>query len=165
MAERTVVVDSMSKAFAMTVWRLGWIIAPGELAFHLGNLAQCMLYGTPPFIQDAAAFALEREFDEIDAMKAAFRARRDLVVERIDAAAPLRAVRPEGSMFVLIDVRDSGLSSMDFAHRLLEAESVCLLPCDGFGPSGEGYLRLSLSSDRLAEACDRTAHFARGLNR
>lgn len=166
MGERTVVVDSLSKSHAMTGWRLGWTISSGDLPAHLSNLALCMLYGCPTFIQDAAVTALAREFDEIDVMRASFRERRDLLVERINAMPRLRCLKPEGSMFLMIDVRDSGLGSMDFAWRLLESEGVSTLPCDGFGPSGEGYLRISLSSPmaELSDFCDRLERMLRGLN-
>ena len=167
MAERTVVVDSLSKSHAMTGWRLGWTISPGDLPGHLSNLALCMLYGCPPFIQDAAVTALSREYDEIAVMRAAFRERRDLLVERINAMPRIGCRKPEGSMFLMIDVRESGLGSMDFAWRLLEAHGVSTLPCDGFGPSGEGYLRISLSSPlaELREFCDRLERMLHGLNR
>ena len=167
MAERTVVVDSLSKSHAMTGWRLGWAIAPGDLAHHLENLALCMLYGCPPFVQDAAVVALGREFAEIDAMRAEFRARRDRVAARVNAMPRARCIVPEGSMFLMIDVRDSGLGSTDFAMRLLEAEGVSVLPAEGFGPSARGYLRMSLSAPIavLDEACDRLERFLRGLNR
>ena len=167
MAERTVVVDSLSKSHAMTGWRLGWTISPGDLPGHLSNLALCMLYGCPSFIQDAAVTALSREFDEIAVMRAAFRERRDLLVERINAMPRIGCRKPEGSMFLMIDVRESGLGSMDFAWRLLEAQGVSTLPCDGFGPSGEGYLRIALSSPpaELREFCDRLEGMLRGLTR
>ena len=167
MAERTVIVDSLSKSHAMTGWRLGWTISPGDMPAHLSNLALCMLYGCPPFIQDAAVTALTHEFDEIGVMRAAFRERRDLLVERINAMDRVRCLKPEGSMFLMIDVRESGLGSIDFAERWLDAEGVCALPCDGFGPSGEGYLRISLSAsvEVLEEVCARLERFVRGLNR
>ena len=167
MAERTVVVDSLSKSHAMTGWRLGWVVAPGDMPCHLENLALCMLYGCPTFIQDAAVVALSREFAEIDAMRAAFRERRDLVADRVDAMPGARCVRPEGSMFLMIDVRGTGLGSIDFAWRLLEAEGVSLLPCDGFGPSGAGYLRVSLSAPLavLSDFCDRLERLLRTLDR
>ena len=167
MAERTVVIDSLSKSHAMTGWRLGWTISPGDMPAHLKNLALCMLYGCPPFIQDAAVTALTHEFDEVDVMRAAFRERRDLLVDRINAMPRISCLKPEGSMFLMVDVRDSGLGSMDFAWRLLETEGVSTLPCDGFGPSGEGYLRVSLSSPvaKLSEFCDRLERMLLGLNR
>ncbi len=167
MAERTVVIDSLSKSHAMTGWRLGWAVVPGDLALHLENLALCMLYGCPTFVQDAAVVALGREFAEVDAMRAEFRARRDRVAARINAMPRARCIVPEGSMFLMIDVRESGLGSVDFVMRLLEAEGVSLLPAEGFGPSARGYLRMSLSAPVkvLDDACDRLERFLRGLNR
>ena len=167
MADRTVVISSLSKSHAMPGWRLGWAVAPGDLPAHLGNLAQCMLFGTPPFIQDAAVVALSREFHEIDTMHEEFRHRRDMVAERINAMPLVSCRPPEGSMFAMIDVRGSGLSSIEFATRLVDAEALSILPGDGFGPSAEGYLRMSLTAprDRLEEACDRIERFVTGLNR
>lgn len=167
MGDRTVVVDSLSKSHAMTGWRLGWVVAPGELSYHLANVTQCLLYGCPPFVQDAALVALSREFEELEAMRAEFRRRRDRVAERVNRMPRVRCLTPEGSMFLMIDVRDSGLGSIEFADRLLDAEGVAVLPCDGFGPSGVGYLRLSLSAslDVLEDACGRIERFLGGLNR
>lgn len=167
MGERTVVIDSLSKSHAMTGWRLGWVVAPGALPSHLGNVAQCMLYGCPTFIQDAAVVALSREFAEIDAMRATFRERRDRFTDRVNAMPHVRCLRPEGSMFLMVDVRETGLGSIDFAERLLDAEGVSVLPCDGFGPSGEGYLRISLSAPLavLEDSCTRLERFVRALDR
>jgi len=167
MAGRTAVVDSLSKSYAMSGWRLGWVVAPAALMPHLEALSQCMLYGCPPFIQDAAVVALTHEFAEIEAMRAAFRARRDRVVGRLNAMPYLGCRPPEAGMFAMLDVRATGLSAHDFAFRLVETEGVSLLPGDGFGPSAEGYVRLSLTapSEVLDAACDRIARFVAGLNR
>ncbi len=159
--DRTVVVDSLSKSHAMTGWRLGWAIGQGELASHLYNLLLCQLYGCPPFIQDAAVIALSREYEEIDVMRAEFAARRTLVAERVNDMPLAACLPPEGGMFLMIDIRATGLGSVDFAFRLFEAEGLALMPGVGFGPSGEGHLRLSLSSPRpvLDDACARLARF------
>jgi arginine:pyruvate transaminase len=165
MAERTVTINSLSKSHAMTGWRLGWSIAPPSLAGHLGNLALCMLYGSPPFVQDAARAALAHPPHELDAMKAAYRRRRDLVVRRFGNAAGLRCHRPEGGMFAMVDVRGTGLSAQSFSSRLLDAEGVAVLPADAFGPSAAGHVRISLGTgDReLEQACERIQRFAEGL--
>lgn len=167
MAERTVIIDSLSKSHAMTGWRLGWTISSGDMPGHLYNLALCMLYGCPSFIQDAAVTALTQDIQEVDTMRAAYRERRDVLVDRINAMPRLSCQKPEGSMFLMVDVRDSGLSSLDFAARLLDTEGVSTLPCDGFGPSGEGYLRIALSSpiEKLKDFCDCLERMMRGLNR
>src|SRR5689334_15160462 len=83
MAERTATLNSLSKSHAMTGWRVGWVVAPPSLAAHLENLALCMLYGSPDFIQDAAVVALESNLPELAAMREAYRQRRDLVCESL----------------------------------------------------------------------------------
>ena len=117
--------------------------------------------------EEEAEGLLEKYLDEVEAMRAEFRARRDRVVEMISRMPLVRCTPPEGSMFLMIDIRETGLASEDFAFRLVEAEGVSLLPCDGFGPSAIGHLRLSLSAsmERLVEACRRLERFLRGLNR
>jgi arginine:pyruvate transaminase len=157
MAERTVTVNSLSKSHAMTGWRIGWTVSPPELTPHLGNLALCMHYGCPGFIQDAAAAGLDNEPAEIAALKAELRARRDLVCDRLDGVAGLERLKPEAGMFVMLDVRATGLAAFDFASGLLESQAVSLLPADAFGQSARGHLRIGLCSSRdvLAEACRR----------
>jgi arginine:pyruvate transaminase len=165
LASRTVVVRSLSKSHAMSGWRLGWAVAPGELAGHMEILSNCILYGTPQFIQDAAIAALTGEIQETADMKAAYKARRDFVVDRISRINQLGCVRPDAGIFCMIDVRDTGLSDEEFAWRLVEEEAVSLLPANAFGPSGEGYVRLSytLPLDRLEEAMGRIETFVRRL--
>jgi arginine:pyruvate transaminase len=165
LADRTVVIGSLSKSHAMCGWRVGWVIGPVELARHLYNLSLAMHYGLPTFIQDAATAALARDHDEVASMQETFRARRDMVVQRVRAMSGLDCVRPDGSIYVMVDVRGTGLSSQAFAWRLLEEADVAALPADGFGPSGAGYLRWSLTvpTDRLSEACDRLETFVRAL--
>ena len=159
MAQRTVTVNSLSKSHAMTGWRIGWTISPAELTPHLENLALCMHYGCPGFIQDAAAAGLDQAPAEIAAMKAELRARRDLVCERLGGVDGLECLKPEAGMFVMLDVRGTGMAAFDFASGLLESHAVSLLPADTFGQSARGHLRIGLCSgqDVLAEACHRIA--------
>ena len=163
MAKRTVTIGSMSKSHAMQGWRLGWAVAPPPLAHHLVNLIMCMIFGTPPFTQDAAQFALTHALEEADAMKAEYRRRRDLVCERINACSGLRCEWPEGGMFLLVDVRGTGMSDTEFAHTLLDAEGVCVLPAASFGRSARGHVRVSITApiEALTSACDRMERFTR----
>lgn len=165
MAERSVVISSLSKSHAAPGLRLGWIVGPEELAKHLYNLLLCMLYGGPPFIQDGALAALKADPPELAAMRGDYARRSALLAGILQDAPRCRAARPEGGMFVLLDVRGTGLSSETFAHRLLAAEGVATLPADGFGPSAAGHLRLSLTQPDavLEEAGRRIVRFARGL--
>jgi len=165
MAERTIVVSSLSKSHAMPGFRIGWIVGPAALTGHLFNLVLCMLYGGPPFIQDGALVALKRDLPEVAALREDYRRRAALLVGILQAAPHCRVALPEGGMFVLLDIRATGLSAEEFARDLLEREAVAALPCDGFGPSATGHLRLSLSSEdaRLEEAGHRILRFAQGL--
>ena len=167
LADRTIVVSSLSKSHAMTGWRLGWTIAPPALTAHIGNLLSTMLFGQPPFIQDAALHALTHELAEAEQMRAAYRARRDLVCTALRAAVGVDCHEPEGGMYVMVDVQETGLSAYDFAHALLEQEKVGLLPGEAFGPTLAGYLRISLTAPEtvLAEACQRIQRFVTSLAR
>jgi arginine:pyruvate transaminase len=165
MAERTVVVSSLSKSHAMPGFRFGWIIGPPALSVHLFDLLLCMCYGSPGFIQDGALAALGAELPEVAVLREDYR-RRALLLSGVLADAPnCRAIPPEGGMFVLLDIRATGLGSGDFAHALLAREDVAVLPCDGFGPSAAGHLRIALSAPdrRLEEAGHRIVRFACGL--
>jgi arginine:pyruvate transaminase len=163
MPERTVVVSSLSKSHAIPGFRFGWIIGPTSLTKHLFNLLLCMLYGGPPFVQDGALAALRRELPEVAALREDYRRRAALLAGILAEASQCKVIPPEGGMFVLLDVRRTGLSSEAFADALLEREGVAVLPCDGFGPSAAGHLRISLTSadDRLREGGERIVRFAR----
>ncbi len=155
MAERTVTVSSLSKSHAMAGFRLGWAVAPPELARHMGNLLLCMTYGAPGFVQDAACQALD-DYDTVtEAIRAIYRRRRDLVCGLLSGVPGLRCPVPEAGMFVLLDVRATGLTSSEVAWGLFRQAGVSVLDAQAFGPSAEGFLRLGLvvDDDRLTEAC------------
>jgi arginine:pyruvate transaminase len=165
MSDRTVVVSSLSKSHAMPGFRFGWIIGPTALSRHLFDLLVCMTYGSPAFIQDGVLPALESELPDVAALREDYRIRA-VSLSRILADAPnCRPTSPEGGMFVLLDVRGSGLGSEEFARGLLAQENVAVLPCGGFGPSAVGHLRISLTAPepRLKEAGRRIVRFARKL--
>jgi arginine:pyruvate transaminase len=165
MAERTIVVSSLSKSHAMAGFRFGWVVGPPALSRHLFDFLLCMYFGGPAFIQDGALAALGSELPEMGALRETYR-RRALLLSSILAQAPnCRALPPEGGMFLLFDVRSSGLGAEDFAGELLLREDVALLPCDGFGPSAVGHLRIALtaSEPRLEEAGWRIVRFAHTL--
>jgi arginine:pyruvate transaminase len=166
MAERTVVVSSLSKSHALPAFRLGWMVGPAELIRHVSNLLLCMTYGSPAFIQDGALAALREDLPEVAALREDYRKRAALMSELLAKAAGCRAIPPEGGMFVLLDVRGTGLGAGDFARRLLDSERVAVLPCDGFGASAAGHLRIALSAPeaRLRDAAGRILRFTRGLN-
>lgn len=162
LADQCITISSLSKSHAMTGWRLGWIVGPKALIEHAGNLLAVMAYGGPPFIQDGAITALTSEIAEVETMRQSYRRRRDLVHTLLADTPGVRCCNTEGGMYALLDIRSSGLSSMDFADQACDQAKVAMLPGDAFGPSLAGYLRLSLvvPEERLAEACRRVHQFA-----
>ena len=163
--DRVVSIGSLSKSHAMTGWRLGWVVAPPSLVGFLANLSQAMLYGSPQFIQDAAAVAIGRQHAETEAMREAYRARALVVVDELSGAPGLRCRMPDAGMFIVVDIRETRLAGKAFALELLERELVSVLPCEAFGEGGAGHVRISLaeSEERLREACRRIRRFVDGL--
>lgn len=162
MAQRCVTINSLSKSHAMSGWRVGWVIATPALCEHLSNLALCMLYGLPDFILDAAQLALEQELPQVAQMRDTYRERRDRVCACLTGCPGIDVHKPDGGMFVMIDIRATGLGAQAFAERLLEEHGVAVLAGDAFGPSAAGHLRLGLvmDSERLEQACQRIARCA-----
>lgn len=166
MAERTVTISSLSKSDAMTGWRAGWAVAPVELIGHLTRLSMCLLYGLPGFIQEAAIVALNEGAAAREAMRDTYRRRRDLMIAGLSGVPGLDCLRPEAGMFMLVDIRATGLSAEDFAGRLYRETGVAVLDAGAFGGSAEGCIRLSFATGeaQLAEAARRIAGFVDRLN-
>jgi arginine:pyruvate transaminase len=162
LAERTVVVSSLSKSHAMTGYRAGWAVGPEEFSTRMLPFAEAMLFGSQPFIQDAAAFALSNEFEECALMRAALEERGRRTVEMLQQSPTVRATMPEGGMFVFADVRLTGLSGEAFALGLLEEENIAVMPGEAFGKAGAGHVRISLTAplDILEAAVARIVAFA-----
>jgi arginine:pyruvate transaminase len=162
MADRAISVSSLSKSHSMTGWRAGWAIGPVELAEHLVYLSMCMLYGSPGFIQDAAELALSTRLDEVRDLYELYRERAAAIIDEFSQLGSIRPFMPEGGMFLLLDIRPTGLTGDAFARRLLEEEDVSVLPGEGFGPSAAGHVRVCVTTDeaRLREACRRIARCA-----
>ncbi len=165
MAERTVVVGSMSKSHAMTGSRLGWIVAPEPVAAAIATLATNTTYGVPAFIQDAALFALRegRGFEEKIAEP--FRRRRDIAARVLQGANAIRLIPADGAMYLMLDIRATGLSGNDFAARLLETQRIAVMPGESFGQAAAGHIRVAMTiADEAFElALTRLAAFADGL--
>jgi arginine:pyruvate transaminase len=160
--KRTVVVSSVSKSHAMPGFRCGWIASSEEFCAAALPVSETMLFGSQPFLEDATAFALDNHFPEVDAMKHAYERRAQVLVEGLRASKTVQARMPEGGMFVMVDVRKTGLSGRAFAERLLAEENVVTMPGESFGAGGAGHLRVALTVDesQIAEACRRIARLA-----
>lgn len=162
LAERTVVVSSISKSHAIPGFRCGWIASSPEFCARALPITETMLFGSQPFLEDATAFALDSAFPELDDMKRAYERRARVLVEGLKASPLVRARMPEGGMFVMVDVRPLGLSGEDIAWRLLREENVVTMPGESFGAGGSGHLRVALTVDEteIAEACRRIVRLA-----
>ena len=165
MAERTVTISSLSKSHAMAGWRLGWAVGPATLIGHMANLQLCMLYGIPGFVQEAAIEALALRSSVVPAMRAEYLRRRDLAYQLLSNVPGLHCLLPEAGMFMLIDIRETGLSANDFAWALFRQTGVSVLDAQAFGPTARGFLRLGfvVGAQRLGDACQRIAGFVNGL--
>jgi arginine:pyruvate transaminase len=165
LCDRTIVVSSLSKSHAMPGFRCGWAIGPEEFSAAMLPLSETMLFGSQPFLEDATAFALSNDFPECHAMREAYIRRARLVVEHLHNAPGISVHMPEGGMFIMADVRRTGLSGADFALGLLNEENVVTMPGESFGKSASGHIRISLTAgdEEIAEASNRIARYARGL--
>ncbi len=165
MAERTLVVGSMSKSHAMTGSRCGWVIGPEEAIAHLINLATHTTYGVPGYIQDAAEFALNQGVGLEEKVAAPFRRRRDIASKIIASQNVVRIVPASGAMYVMLDIRATGLSGDDFGDALLEQEAIAVMPGESFGASAAGHVRIAMTvaDAQFAEALKRIVNFAKGL--
>ena len=167
MAERTVVVDGFSKTYAMTGWRLGFGIMPEPLARHMAGLMNNSNSCTATFVQKAGEAALTGPQDEVAAMVAEFEARRDVVIDGLNGIPGVSCAKPAGAFYAFPRVDGTGLASGELADRLLDEAGVVTLPGTGFGPEGEGYLRLSYanSPENLREGLRRIHRFVGSLVR
>lgn len=146
-ADRTAVIASVSKSHAMTGWRCGWAVGSEELLERLISVSEAMMFGAQPFAQDATDFALNNHFDELDRMYADYKRRAELVTRMLAESAAVSCHQPQGGIFVMVDVRATGLSGEEFAWRLLADHDVATMPGESFGAAGGGHVRLSLTAD------------------
>ncbi len=163
MAERTLVIGSMSKSHAMTGSRIGWIAAPPEVIEHLITLATHTTYGVPGFIQDAAAFALAQGPDLERRIGEPFRRRRKLAQAILGRQNTLGLVPSGGAMYLMLDVRATGLTGQEFAEALLDGEHIAVMPGESFGRAAAGHIRVAMTVDdaTFADALSRMVRFAR----
>jgi aspartate aminotransferase len=157
MVDRTIVLDGFSKTYGMTGWRLGYGAMPVEFAGHINKLMVNSVSCTAVAVQRAGIEALEGPQDEVRAMVEAFRARRDIMVEGLNAIPGVTCLNPKGAFYVFPNISGTGKSSREFADALLEEHGVAALAGTSFGKHGEGYLRLSYanSEDNLRKALSR----------
>ena len=160
MREKTIYLNGFSKSYAMTGWRIGYVCGPKDVVAMMTKIHQYTMLCAPIMSQMAAREALKNGERFTRQMKREYRRRREYVVSGLNEIG-LTCHKPEGAFYAFPSIKNSGLSSMEFAKRLLEKERVALVPGTAFGPSCEGYVRISYASniDNIKEALIRIKRF------
>ena len=156
--ERVVSVFSFSKSYAMTGWRVGYVVAPSAVVRAIVKAQEPVVSSASTVSQKAAEAALLGPRDAVDAMRAAYRSRRDLAVSLLDERG-VGYARPQGAFYLMVDVAAAEEPSEAFALRLLRERHVAVVPGSAFGEGGEGMVRVSLaaSEDAIRLGLDRLA--------
>ena len=162
MKDRTIVVESLSKTYAMTGWRIGYLLAPEAVIEQTGKIAELMHSSVNSLAQYAGVAALAGPQDHVAAMREEYRAKRQIVLDGLAGCPVLRLIEPQGAFYAFVDVRLTGLDSGEFADRLLDEEHVAVVPGEAFGEEGRGFVRLSYAGDagELREGVARLRAFA-----
>lgn len=160
MKDRTILISGFSKAFAMTGWRLGYTTGPADIIQAMTKIHQYTMMCAPTMAQYAALEALHSGRESVQEMKMSYRQRRNLVVKSLNDMG-LSCHLPGGAFYVFPSIKETGLSSEEFAQKLLEEERVAVVPGHVFGESGEGYIRCSYATSvkQLSEAMKRMERF------
>jgi aspartate/methionine/tyrosine aminotransferase len=151
----------------MTGWRLGYAVVPPSLRETYGELIINTISCAPTFVQLGAVEALTGPQDDVDAMVAEFRSRRDLIVDGLNAIPGIECRRPSGAFYAFPSIAGTGLTGSELAERLLHEAGVCVLPGSGFGVHGGEFIRISYATSRanLTEALGRIGTLVGGLTR
>ncbi len=162
MADRTLVVGSMSKSHAMTGSRIGWICGPEDVVAQLANLATHTTYGVPGYIQDAALFAINEGRWLEDEVSAPFERRRKIVLDTFKSQNLIKVSPIQGAMYAMLDVRGTGLSGETFANRLLDTHKIAVMPGESFGKAAAGHVRVAMTveDDAFSQALKIISEFA-----
>ncbi len=164
--ERTLVIGSVSKSHAMTGWRLGWVIGPAGATAMMGTLGLATTYGVAMFVQDAAVTALtECDVGVSRTIHDLYGHRRRVALDALGRGPGARPVAPDGAMYLMIDVRETGRSGVEFAEGLLAAERIAVMPGESFGTAAAGHIRVALTNDDdvLIDSLGRLAAYAANL--
>ncbi len=158
--DQILVINGFSKAYAMTGWRLGYILANPTITKALTKIHQYVIMSASTPAQYAAIEALRNGYDDVILMREEYLNRRNLLVNSLNRMG-LNTPMPHGTFYVFADIRPYGLSSEEFCNELLNQEKVACVPGDAFGPHGQGFIRISYaySLNHIKEACVRIEHF------
>ncbi len=159
MAQRTITLNSFSKNYIMTGWRVGTIIAETPVIDTIKRINENMVYSAPSVSQRAAIHALRLRGQIGDKYTGAYRQRVFYAAQRINAIPKLSVRPPEGTFYLFMNIKETGLDSIAFCDKCLREAHVAMVPGVGFGAAGEGYVRIACttSEEKLGEAFDRIA--------
>ncbi len=160
--DRLIVVNSFSKPWSMTGWRLGWLVLPAALAVHMSKLAEYNFSSSPVFAQAAGIAAIERGEQVVAAARARLIANRDVMLDGFSRINSIQATTPSGGMYVFFRIEGEA-DSLALAMRLVDEVGLGLAPGVAFSPAGEGWLRWCIAAQpaKLADGLDRLRRFTR----
>ena len=163
MKDRTIIIQSFSKTYAMTGWRLGYVAGPADLIEAIGKINENSCSCVNTAVQWAGIEALSGEQTQpyLDMMVASFQERRDVVYRMINEIPGLSCVKPQGAFYAFVNIAGTGMKAADFATKLLRNYHVGLVPGTGFGPDCENYVRISYatSMENICEGIRRIGRF------
>lgn len=164
--DHLILLNGFSKSWAMTGYRLGYACGPHDVVDAMMKIHQYGIMSAPTLSQAAGVEAMEHGDEDVARMRAEYRRRRDFLVDALNAAG-LKTLLPAGAFYLFTDITSTGLTSQEFAVRLLEEKSVACVPGSAFGACGEGFVRLSYATsyEKIQEAAARIAAFAKGLRK
>ena len=165
--EQVVTISSLSKSHSMPGWRAGWLVGPKQLVIHAEAMAQCMLFGLPGFVQEAAVTALNIADAAESRIREYCALRRDFMLAGLAGIRGLECFVPDAGMFLLLDVRGTGLSGYDFMCELYRTERVSVLDGGAFGSDTTGFVRVCFAAEEelLGRATLRIRRFVETLVR
>jgi aminotransferase len=163
MYEKTVVVNGFSKSFAMTGWRLGYVLAQPELIEVMFKIHQYAIMSAPTTAQYAGIEALAHGDDEVERMRKEYNRRRRYMHKALNEIG-LKCFEPKGAFYMFPSIQSTGLSSDEFAEELLRKEKVLVIPGDAFGEAGTGFVRATYATsiENIIDAMKRIERFVKG---
>jgi aminotransferase len=161
MKERTVIIDGFSKTYAMTGLRLGYAAAPAQVIQTMNTLLENVFSCVGESVQWGGVAALKGDRSAVEAMKEEYKKKRRLVVDGLNSIKGISCIEPAGAFYAFANIEKTGLSSTDFAIRLLKEKQVVVVPGTGFGQGGEGFIRLSYATgeDVISEGIEKIGSF------
>ena len=161
--DQVIIINSLSKTYAMTGWRVGYIIANEEIISNMPKIQEGILSCGPVFVQKAGIEALTGDQSAVSEMLSHYQRRRDILVEGLNKIPGFSCMKPKGTFYAFPNIEAFGKSSKEFAIDLLQKAQVLVVPGSAFGSAGEGYLRIifATSDDALHEALERLEKYVK----